>query len=313
MNQNEQVNENKEVNNPSVTPVPGNQVPNQNTNSIPVTNTVQNNVQNVTNTNTLNAQNAIVTNQAVNQTINTVANTNVVDPVNQTQTVVTTPNNNSQPVQIQPNDVINANSNSETTPNPPVDRNELKEVKIDENKKDGNLKYILLIIFFIGVFVLLFFLPNLSEYINIKLNSLNSKNQVIQTGRLICTRKKADNKYDYEYEATFNYTDLKLKKLTFVTTVKGDSKKDSEDLEKMYDNCSVLSDLTDQTNGVVVSCDLSKGIYTNKEILDYQSIDDESLSSTFSEHGGVFPEYNLDENITKVKKSMSNYTCQYYK
>ena len=59
MNQNEQVNENKEVNNPSVTPVPGNQVPNQNTNSIPVTNTVQNNVQNVTNTNTLNAQNAI--------------------------------------------------------------------------------------------------------------------------------------------------------------------------------------------------------------------------------------------------------------
>ena len=97
----------------------------------------------------------------------------------------------------------------------------------EEKKANSNFKYIMTIILFIGLFALVYFLPDISNYISAyQANKANMANELITTGNLTCTLKTYNKKYDLEYTSIFAFTDSKLTKLTYTAKTKGDASKD---------------------------------------------------------------------------------------
>ena len=62
---------------------------------------------------------------------------------------------------------------------------------------------------------------------------------------------------------------------------------------------------------VTVSCSSKKGEVSNKQIIDYEKIDKNKVTSAYTEAGGVYPEFNKGQNIDEIESKMtsSGYKC----
>lgn len=121
-----------------------------------------------------------------------------------------------------------------------------------------------------------------------------------------------DERFDYSYQATFNFRDNKMYRLNFKTTVKGDRNLDALDLSEMKNQCDLLESQISGTNGVRVSCSLNEGVYVNEQMLDYSSLNVDDVTTAYLEAGGTYPNYVYEQNIDDIEKQMksSNYTCE---
>ncbi len=242
-------------------------------------------------------------------------------PINQVTNEINNQNINTQTPQNIPTQSQNVNNINQIQNNNNESHNlhqeeNLKEVKItDQNSsKKGNLKYILTFILFIVLFALVYFLPDISEYINLAIANKKAEknNVVITTGTLKCKLENSDSKLDYSYLALFDFNDSKLTKLTYTITTKGDETVDNEDLEKLNTECKNLETHTSSETGIIVGCTLNRGSFTKKQIFNYKDIDTDKITSIYAEAGGIYPEYRLDENIDTIEKNMkaSGYSCE---
>lgn len=187
----------------------------------------------------------------------------------------------------------------------------LKEVQIDY-KPPSKLKYTMLILVFIAILLMVWYLPEISSYINtMKLGNKNIEEK-ITTGTLKCKMSRSSKNFDFDYEQDFAFKDNKLSKLYYTIKTRGDMNLDSVELDKMNNTCKNISIYAKQLKGITVSCELSQGIMTEEHVFDYAELDVDAVTATYTEAGGVYPEYynGQDMDTLEKNKKAEGFTCQ---
>ena len=212
-----------------------------------------------------------------------------------------------------PSQAVTTNSSSTTQNKKSTVADNTKSTPDKKTKKESNLKYYMTFIFFALLIWMVAFLPEISSFVS---NYMASKQQegvpAITTGTLTCTMNTNDDKYDYYYEADFNFKDSKMYRLTFSATTKGDQNLDAIELSGMKSSCDLLRQQTANLEGVEVSCSLSNGVYENVQKLDYEDLKSDLVTTAYLEAGGTYPNYEYGQDINEIEKEMkaSNYTCE---
>lgn len=212
-----------------------------------------------------------------------------------------------------PSQAVTKNSSSTTQNTKSTVADNTKSNPDKKTKKESNLKYYMTFIFFALLIWMVAFLPEISSFVS---NYMASKQQegvpAITTGTLTCTMNTNDDKYDYYYEADFNFKDSKMYRLTFSATTKGDQNLDAIELSGMRSSCDLLQQQTANLEGVEVSCSLSNGVYENVQKLDYEDLKSDLVTTAYLEAGGTYPNYEYGQDINEIEKEMkaSNYTCE---
>lgn len=212
-----------------------------------------------------------------------------------------------------PSQAVTTNSSSTTQNKKSTVADNTKSNPDKKTKKESNLKYYMTFIFFALLIWMVAFLPEISSFVS---NYMASKQQegvpAITTGTLTCTMNTNDDKYDYYYEADFNFKDSKMYRLTFSATTKGDQNLDAIELSGMMSSCDLLQQQTANLEGVEVSCSLSNGVYENVQKLDYEDLKSDLVTTAYLEAGGTYPNYEYGQDINEIEKEMkaSNYTCE---
>ena len=212
-----------------------------------------------------------------------------------------------------PSQAVTTNSSSTTQNTKSTVADNTKSNPDKKTKKESNLKYYMTFIFFALLIWMVAFLPEISSFVS---NYMASKQQegvpAITTGTLTCTMNTNDDKYDYYYEADFNFKDSKMYRLTFSATTKGDQNLDAIELSGMKSSCDLLQQQTANLEGVEVSCSLSNGVYENVQKLDYEDLKSDLVTTVYLEAGGTYPNYEYGQDINEIEKEMkaSNYTCE---
>lgn len=212
-----------------------------------------------------------------------------------------------------PSQAVTTNSSSTTQNTKSTVADNTKSTPNKKTKKESNLKYYMTFIFFALLIWMVAFLPEISSFVS---NYMASKQQegvpAITTGTLTCTMNTNDDKYDYYYEADFNFKDSKMYRLTFSATTKGDQNLDAIELSGMKSSCDLLQQQTANLEGVEVSCSLSNGVYENVQKLDYEDLKSDLVTTAYLEAGGTYPNYEYGQDINEIEKEMkaSNYTCE---
>ena len=180
-------------------------------------------------------------------------------------------------------------------------------------KKESNFKYYMTAFLFIALILMVIFLPDISSFVsNYFAEKRAQEVPALTTGTLTCTLNTSDDRYDYYYQADFNFRDSQLYRLTYNTTIKGDQNLDAVELAEMEASCNLLKSQTANLDGINVSCSLSNGVVENEQVLSYENIDVELLTTAYLEAGGTYPNYRYQQNIDDIEKDMnaSNYTCE---
>ena len=212
-----------------------------------------------------------------------------------------------------PSQAVTTNSSSTTQNTKSTVADNTKSTPDKKTKKESNLKYYMTFIFFALLIWMVAFLPEISSFVS---NYMASKQQegvpAITTGTLTCAMNTNDDKYDYYYEADFNFKDSKMYRLTFSATTKGDQNLDAIELSGMKSSCDLLQQQTANLEGVEVSCSLSNGVYENVQKLDYEDLKSDLVTTAYLEAGGTYPNYEYGQDINEIEKEMkaSNYTCE---
>lgn len=262
-----------------------------------------------------------VNNESVTQELPT-----VVDPTNVTSTpspaleptVPTT-----EPVEVVENNgpviedrtvnpgVIGNISGVKEDPNTVVNEN-LKKVEVNYTPPSKG-KTVSLILFFIFLIAFVIFLPEITTMINkLRSGEQDNENVKITTGRLVCTNSTNTTNLDKDYKLTFGFTDNKLNKLDYLSTTKGDPTLDAETLDEMAERCKLLKQFTASIEGVNVTCDYSEGKLVEKQSFVYAELDEEKLTSAYTEAGGTNPQYTNGQDMDTIEKNMnaSGYSCE---
>ncbi len=286
-------NENNNMNNIPVTPVPST-VPVANTNPAsepvmvtPTQVTTQPTTQAVE---LLQPAQPVISTEPVQQAV----------PIVQVQNTepVTSPSITPQP-QNDPNTILNEN---------------LKKVEIENYTPPSKLKIAVLLIFFALLIGFIIFLPQISSMVRVYMSGQNqqpSKEEVITTGRLVCSMNSNTTDLDKEYEFVFNFTDSKLKSTKYVANTRGDSTTESS-LDTLAEKCNSLKESTSEIEGVSIKCTYTDGKLIESQSFDLETVDTEKLNTAFTEAGGILPSYSLDQDISEIERNMkaSSYTCE---
>lgn len=187
----------------------------------------------------------------------------------------------------------------------------LKEVQIDY-KPPSKLKYTMLILVFIAILLMVWYLPEISSYIETMKSGKQTVEEKITTGTLKCKMSRSSNNLDFKYEQDFAFKDNKLSKLYYTIETRGDMNLDKEELDKMNNTCKTISSYAKQLKGITVSCELSQGTMTESHVFDYANLDVDTVTSTYTEAGGVYPEYQNGQDMDTLEKNKKaeGFTCQ---
>lgn len=254
----------------------------------------------------------------VNQPINSVSTTPVVPEV---LTPATAPVVQQAMPVVEPTTtpmVQQAVPNTEVPTVPNVDNNamineNLQKVEIKDYTPPSKFKIFVLLVFFALIVAFIMFLPQISEYIR-NYNNPNKevpvKEEVITTGKLVCSMTSNTSELDKEYEFSFNFTDSKLKRTKYTAYTRGDSTTEAL-LDEANEKCKTLKELTSELEGFNIRCDYSSGKLTETQVFELDTIDTEKLAAAFTEAGGILPSYKNDQDIDSIETNMkaSGYTC----
>lgn len=202
-------------------------------------------------------------------------------------------------------------SNNQVVSNQQNNITEVKNTELNnDNKGPTTFAKIMTTLLFIFLFAFVYFLGDITEFINQK--KLEKQLAEITNGRLICSKNSNTESLDVKINATFSFENKEITGLTYITTSTGDKVNDKEELENLKNECSTLKNEVQNYEGVSIVCSLNNGINSVKQIFDYQKIDINTISSAYSEAGGVYPQFELKESIDSVEYKMisSGYTCE---
>lgn len=177
-------------------------------------------------------------------------------------------------------------------------------------KKGGNFKYILAFIFLIAILAFVFFLPEISMYVESKkqnTGSTGTSTKEIENGILTCSFEKDSDETNTYYEIDFKFTNKKLITSNLVTTIESTNE---TYLATKKAACDMASATSLDVTGINTSCSLSLGILTISESYTHKDIDKSAISK-YVEASGTAPEFNYQKNIYDIKTKMekSGYDC----
>ena len=101
-------------------------------------------------------------------------------------------------------------------------------------------KRVLAALLFISLMAMIYFLPEITSYIN-ELKEKNNQ-QDISDGTLICSLKKTSENLDINIEAMFYFSNKQMYKLSYNTVSTGDKVEDATELKALNDKCLLLKD-----------------------------------------------------------------------
>ena len=188
----------------------------------------------------------------------------------------------------------------------------LKKVEINYNPP-SKLKLILMIVFFVLILAFIIFLPNITTFINkYRAGTIEETEEVITTGRLKCSLNTTTTNLDKDYYLVFKFTDKKLERTEFTITTKGDVTLDEETLNKLAGTCKQLKENVSGMKGVSIQCNYSDGKLEEIQSFDLSVVEQNKLSSAFTEAGGNNPEYKYGQDIDGIERNMnaSGYSCK---
>lgn len=174
-------------------------------------------------------------------------------------------------------------------------------------------KYGFTIFLFVVMFALIIFLPKISDYITLmKAKKEDAELGEIVTGTLKCNLRRTSEKYNISYTDEFEFKDSKLTRLVHVVATEGDAILDADDLNLKLEACKTLEKHTKGLAGVNVSCSLSNDTLVESQILNYNLLDKEKVTTAFVEAGGIYPGYVNGQNIDNIEKDMNaaSYKCE---
>ena len=201
----------------------------------------------------------------------------------------------------------------QTDPNAMVNEN-LKKVEIKDYTPPSKLKVAGLLIFFGLLIAFIIFLPQISSMVRVYMSGQGQQTpvtEVITTGRLICSMSTNTKDLDKEYEFTFRFTDNKLKSTKYISNTRGDSTTENS-LDILAEKCNSLKENTAELEGVSIKCNYTDGRLTETQSFELETVDPDELNAAFTEAGGILPSYKLDQDIDEIEKNMkaSSYSCE---
>ena len=198
----------------------------------------------------------------------------------------------------------------------------LREAKIEEHVKKANenykpnskIKNFFLIFFLVFIILFTIFLPQIHEFVNkLKAGQLVEQKEVkITDGYLVCNYEKSSDTFTYEFEYDFTFHKNLLESYNKSTKTKGDTSLDMDELNDLYANCKEMKDESGSINGLDVKCDKDTGSVTVIEKFGLADFKTDSLTSRYTEAGGDYPEYSLEQDMDVVEKNMkaAGFTCE---
>ena len=202
-----------------------------------------------------------------------------------------------------------------------AEETKLREARIEEHVKKANenykpnskLKNFLLVFFFIFIIAFTIFLPDIHKFINSHIGKSNqlTEKEVITTGILSCSLDKSSDKFDFSYIYNFTFEDSKLLFYDKSITTKGDTTLDKEELDRLKENCNTMKDESDSIEGLTVKCTSESNSIKVQESVDLGSFTSDSLTHAYTEAGGEYPEYSLEQDISDIERNMkaSGFSC----
>lgn len=190
-----------------------------------------------------------------------------------------------------------------------TNQNNNEPPKQEPPKKGGNFKYILAFIFLIGIIAFVFFLPEISTYVQSKKTntSTTTTNTQIENGTLTCSLEKTTDETDTYYEIDYVFTNKKLVTSNLITTIESTNTEYLNTKKLEYDTASSISN---NISGISMECSLSAGILTISENYTHKDIDTNKLTA-YVEAGGTYPEFKYQKNIYDIQTTMikKGYDC----
>lgn len=225
---------------------------------------------------------------------------NTEEQVKQVDTTLVVENN------VQPQGNIPNNSQSVTPVKPATEVAENQS----NNKGPSTFAKIMTTLLFIFLFVFVYFLGDITDYINTK--KLEKQTAEITNGKLVCSNEKTTENLDVKISATFTFENKQITDLTYITTSTGDKTKDKEELEKLKEDCNLLKEEIKDYDGISIVCSLNNGINSVKQIFNYATLNVEDVRSAYAEAGGVYPQFKNKDDINSVESKMisSDYKCE---
>lgn len=182
-----------------------------------------------------------------------------------------------------------------------------------EKAGGGCLSNLFLFILFGGLLVFILYIDQVKLYIDEwRKGGGGEEVQEITSGTLKCSSERQTSNMDYTYSATFEFRNKLLKTFTYNIEIRGDQELDAVALSALETECRLVEQYAGNLSGIDVSCSLESGLFRQKQIFTYDSIQREQAITAFVEAGGKYPEYKKDQNIDEIEKSMNaaNYTCE---
>lgn len=187
-------------------------------------------------------------------------------------------------------------------------------VRTAEEERGYSRRRVALILFFVFLIAFVIFLPDIRNlYIQYK---THVEEEEIDSGKLICTLDRSTDELDITYTETFSFKNYLLKSFNYKVETKGDANKDVEKFKELYNKCDNLSKSIGKSNlsGVYIECNYVEGDNTVVETqsFDYNTVDKTGVKSAYTEAGFEYPEFELDENINEIEKSVlaGGFSCQ---
>ena len=84
-----------------------------------------------------------------------------------------------------------------------------------------------------------------------------------------------------------------------------------EALDEKNATCEKLGQIAGNVAGLSVDCEFTGDSIIETQTLDYESLNNEELTSAYAEAGGTAPEFEKDQDINEVQKKLQSagYTC----
>lgn len=194
----------------------------------------------------------------------------------------------------------------QTTSTPP--NNQTNTPKEEPPKKGGNFKYVLAFIFLVGIVAFVFFLPEVTTYVESKKKGDNySATSQIENGTLTCTLDKTSDETDTTYEIDYTFNNKKLLTTNIITTIESTN---ATYLNKRKQECDNALQISANIPGVRIDSSLSVGILTINEMFTHKNIDNNRLTQ-YVEAGGTYPEFKYGKNVYDIQTNMvkKGYDC----
>lgn len=176
----------------------------------------------------------------------------------------------------------------------------------------SKIKMFFMIFFFLIIVAFVFFLPEVTEYINRYKEGKNEEIVVEKvSGQLVCSLNTNDEKFDQEYTLEFDYTDNLLEKTRVTLVTKGDASLDSAELDALNLSCQELKNDAIRLIGISVGCSYTSGQLVQTQTYDLAKVVMDDATPFFAEAGGFYSEYTYQYSINQIEKDMTSagYSC----